>query len=79
MWESHSTLTKLTFTQDEKMKEFMLSNNHEKFKIPFYEFEEFETGKETKVEIMHASSLREGFEDRSSNFSLPLIIVFKAL
>ena len=42
MWESHSTLTKLTFTQDEKMKEFMLSNNHEKFKIPFYEFEEFE-------------------------------------
>ena len=46
--------------------------------MPFYDFEEFETGK-TTVEILHASSREEGFDDRSSNFSNPLSLTFEAL
>ena len=77
-WESVSALTKLRFVQNNKVKEFMLSNYHQMFKVPFYEFEDFEMG-DVEVHLMHASSRREGFDDRNSEFSPPLSFSFKAL
>lgn len=55
----------------------MLANYHEEFKIPFYQFEDFEEIT-TKVEITHASSRRQGYNDRDSNFSKPLSLTFEA-
>ena len=77
-WGSHSALTKLRFTQKEKVREFLLSNYHQKFRVPFYEFEGFAVG-EVELELMHASSGRQGLADRSSNFSAPLSLSFQAV
>ena len=77
-WESKEALTKVRFVQGLKVKEYLLSNHHQRFQVPFSDFKDFEVG-QTTVEIQHAVSLRSGNDDRTSKFSTPLSMDFKAL
>lgn len=55
VWDSRAAITSLTFSQGELKNQFVLSNYHNKFKIPFYRFSDYENG-EVELVVAHATS-----------------------
>ena len=77
-WDSEAAITKLIFIQGTLRVQYVLSNYHSKFSIPFKDFKNFTTNI-TNIYAYHATSEGESLYLINSNYGTVTNMRFKAI